>query len=240
MAEENNYYQQILDKLYKFIAERGDKVSFDELIKWAEENNVGSITLSIALNDLVNWGKIIALEGFFEPENYIVAFSVPRSVKIVEEKVEKKEIEEKKEKLEEEREEIEEKVKEEVEKLGEEEEREREEVVEAGFKEEEMQSQSKVVTVAEEEKEKEASSRLEIETINDEDLKRAIEYLNDYWSVGVIRFLHDLKVMGIPNPDLILKKLINLEYVVYLPIGVINATSKLPRVKRPKKLSEFI
>ncbi|MCS7366125.1 MAG: hypothetical protein NDF54_11870, partial [archaeon GB-1867-035] len=104
MAEENNYYQQILDKLYKFIAEREDKVSFDELIKWAEENNVGSITLSIALNDLVNWRKIIALEGFFEPENYIVAFPVPRSVKIVEEKVEKKEIEEKKEKLEEERE----------------------------------------------------------------------------------------------------------------------------------------
>ena len=231
MAEENDYYQQILDKLYRFIAKRGDKVSFDELIKWAEENNVGSITLSIALNDLVNWGEIIALEGFFEPENYIVAFPVPRSVKIVEEKVEKKEIEEKKEKLEEEREKIEKKVEEEVEKIG-------EKVVEAGLKKEEEQSQSKAITVVEEEKE--TSSKLEIETINDEDFRRAIEYLNDYWSVGVIRFLHDLKAMGIPNPDLILKKLINLEYVVYLPIGVVNATSKLPRIKRPKKLSEFI
>lgn len=223
LSEESNYYQKILDKLYSFIADRKGRVSFNELIKWAEENNVGSITLSIALNDLVNWGKIIAPEGFFEPENYIVAFPVPRSVEIVRER----------------REEVKEKFKEKAEgKVEEVEEAEEKEMVEVGLREEGEQSQSKLVAIVE--GEKTASKELEMESINDEDLRRAIEYLNDYWSVGVIRFLQDLKAMGIPNPDLILKKLINMEYVVYLPIGVINATSKLPKVKRPKKLSEFI
>lgn len=204
--------------MYRFIVERKDEVNFDELVKWAEENNVGSITLSIALNDLINWRKIKGLEGFFEPENCVVAFPVPRSVKIVEEKVEGKE--------------------EETSKVLEEKPEAVEEVIEAGVEEEQIRGGSKVVAVVKEEEE--APPEIKGEKIDNEDLKRAIEYLNDYWSVGVIRLLHDIKSLGISNPDLILKKLIDLEYVVYLPIGVVNATSNLPRIKRSKKLSEFI
>lgn len=208
MVNENDYYKRIVNELYNFILRSGGEVSFEELAEWAERNSVGSITLSIALNDLIDSGKITAPKGFFEPEDYIVAFPVPRIIRIVDDKA------------------LEEGEHEEARSEG--------KKIEAGVKREyvkegESSSTGEVV-----------QARTEVGVFDANDFNRAIEYLNDYWSVGVIRFIHDLKSMGISNPDLILKKLIELEYVNYLPIGVINATSKLPRIKRSKKLSEFI
>ena len=73
----------------------------------------------------------------------------------------------------------------------------------------------------------------------DEDMLKAIEYLSMYWSVGEIRFLEDLKQQGVKNPGDVLKRLIELGYVERSRIGVINATSKLPRVKPKSYLSDL-
>jgi len=212
-----DYYKRIVNELYRFIEKAGGRVSFSELAKWAEENNVGSITLSIALNDLIEEGKISAPEGFFEPEDYIVAYPVPRIVAIrkgieVEKSTEASSVEE-------------------VQTSS----------SMCGAAEEKIESLDKVLEVKEAEKTELKPVIEEAEEhVADEDLEKAIEYLNDYWSVGIIRFLEDLKMLGISKPDLVLRKLVDLGYVTYSPIGVVNATGKLPKVKRSRRLSEFI
>ena len=110
-----------------------------------------------------------------------------------------------------------------------------------GAAEEKIESLDKVLEVKEAEKTELKPVIEEAEEhVADEDLEKAIEYLNDYWSVGIIRFLEDLKMLGISKPDLVLRKLVDLGYVTYSPIGVVNATGKLPKVKRSRRLSEFI
>jgi len=73
--------------------------------------------------------------------------------------------------------------------------------------------------------------RTEVE-VGDEDLKAAIAYLNDYWSVGELRFIDDLRMMGVRDPPKVLRRLLELGFAERTPSGVVNATSKLPRVKR--------
>ncbi len=74
----------------------------------------------------------------------------------------------------------------------------------------------------------------------DEDLEKAIAYLNDYWSVGELRLALDLKAMGVKNPERVIERLLELGYATRSPLGVINATEKLPKVSREKSLSEVI
>jgi hypothetical protein len=84
------------------------------------------------------------------------------------------------------------------------------------------------------------AARMDLDWMKDADLKRSVEYLNKYHSVGVIRFLRDLSEMGVSNPEAVLKKLISLGYVDYSPSGVVNASSKLPKISDKRLLSEFI
>jgi len=95
---------------------------------------------------------------------------------------------------------------------------------------------NKEITYLKEKSEKEYVHYLE----GDEDLLKAIEYLSMYWSVGEIRFLEDLKQQGVKNPGDVLKRLIELGYVERSRLGVINATSKLPRVKPKSYLSDLL
>ncbi len=74
----------------------------------------------------------------------------------------------------------------------------------------------------------------------DEDLRKAISYLNSYWSVGEIRFLMDMKNMGVKHPENLLKRLLELGYVERSTLGVINATKLLPRIKEKKPLVDLI
>lgn len=85
-----------------------------------------------------------------------------------------------------------------------------------------------------------STTRIDLDWMKDVDLRRAVEYLNKYHSVGVIRFLRDLSDMGVSNPEAVLKKLISLGYVDYSPLGVVNASSKLPKISDKRLLSEFI
>ncbi|MCX8204938.1 MAG: hypothetical protein N3H31_04740 [Candidatus Nezhaarchaeota archaeon] len=80
-----------------------------------------------------------------------------------------------------------------------------------------------------------------VEEVVEEDLKAAASYLSEYWSVGEIRFLDDLRLMGVKDPQRVLRRLLELGYVERTSSGVINATSKLPRVKRrAPSLADFI
>jgi len=74
----------------------------------------------------------------------------------------------------------------------------------------------------------------------DKELKQAITYLNEYWSVGGLRFIQDMKAMGVKNPEAVLKTLIEKGYVTVTPLGVINATGKLPKVERKISLADFL
>ncbi|MCS7368919.1 MAG: hypothetical protein NDF57_04355 [archaeon GBS-70-058] len=85
-----------------------------------------------------------------------------------------------------------------------------------------------------------STTRIDLDWMKDVDLRRAVEYLNKYHSVGVIRFLRDLSDMGVSNPEAVLKRLISLGYVDYSPLGVVNASSKLPKISDKRLLSEFI
>ncbi|MEM2137252.1 MAG: hypothetical protein QXI93_04785 [Candidatus Methanomethylicia archaeon] len=82
--------------------------------------------------------------------------------------------------------------------------------------------------------------KTDLDWMKDPDLKRAIEYLNKYHSVGVIRFILDLSDMGVSNPDNLLKKLISIGYVDYSHSGVINASRNLPKISDKRLLSEYI
>jgi hypothetical protein len=75
----------------------------------------------------------------------------------------------------------------------------------------------------------------------EEGLKAAIAYLNDYWSVGELRLVDDLKSMGVKDPPRVVRRLLELGYAERTSSGVINATDKLPRVKRRgPSLAEFM
>ncbi|RLE70261.1 MAG: hypothetical protein DRJ37_06775 [Thermoprotei archaeon] len=73
-----------------------------------------------------------------------------------------------------------------------------------------------------------------------DDVIKAITYLSEYWSVGEIRFIEDLKRMGVKNPREVIRELLKLGYIERKPLGVINATEKMPRIKPKSYLSDVL
>ncbi len=71
-------------------------------------------------------------------------------------------------------------------------------------------------------------------------LRRAIEYLNDYPSVGIMRFNLDLQSLQVVETDRILKKLSDEGFVEVSPLGVVNATPRLPKMTRNVTLGDLI
>lgn len=71
-------------------------------------------------------------------------------------------------------------------------------------------------------------------------LRRAIEYLNDYPSVGIMRFNIDLQSLQVAETDRILKKLSDEGFVEVSPLGVVNATPRLPKMTRNVTLGDLI
>jgi len=77
------------------------------------------------------------------------------------------------------------------------------------------------------------------EEVKDDDLYKAIRYLNKYWSVGEIRFASDLQAMGVKDVERTLRELLKLGYITVSELGVINATEKLPKVKTEDSSKEL-
>lgn len=74
----------------------------------------------------------------------------------------------------------------------------------------------------------------------DEDLRKALTYLSEYWSVGEIRFMLDLRRMGVQNPTSVLAKLLDLGVVELTASGVVNLKVELPRIKKKTSLAGLI
>ena len=91
----------------------------------------------------------------------------------------------------------------------------------------------------EEEKRKETITPAVLEAEVSDELEKAVEYLSSYWSVGVLRFLSDLKKMGVEDPQQVLVKLKERGFIEVVEPGVVNATDKLPRIRKPRLLAEF-
>ncbi len=71
-------------------------------------------------------------------------------------------------------------------------------------------------------------------------LRRAIEYLNDYPSVGIMRFNLDLQGLQVADTDRILRRLSEEGFVEVSPLGVVNATPRLPKMTRNLTLGDLL
>jgi len=236
-------YEELLNKFKNYVKRRG-KVSLDDMKKWAEENEVGLITLSVIVNDLITNRELRPIGEFKEldeeelalplPEEVVVPSESEEEVLILKPKGEKKKtrregiLRTRKEKR---------VMKTKLSKISplfkwSEEEEEIE--IETEIKKEEKEEKPSVEERREKEEEKVIKIKEEpISKVEeyDEDLKKAITYLNKYHSVGEIRFLIDLESLGVKNPREVIYRLAELGFIIRKPIGVIDATEKLPKVK---------
>mgnify|MGYP000232785653 CR=1 FL=1 len=76
--------------------------------------------------------------------------------------------------------------------------------------------------------------------IEDEEYRKALMYLAKYRSVGEIRFALDLKKNGVEDVYRLVKRMIEDGYAERSPLGVINATEKLPKIKAIFTLSDIL
>ena len=232
---------------------KGGKITASDALKWADDNGINPITLYTIVYDLKNKGEIICSREEENIPGCSIPLSIPKEILlknvVVKSKVEKKR--QRKKKL---------RTKGKTEKgllvfLGKKEEvKKKESPVEKIYKKEtrEEKSLSPIEIVVEEKRPQkeivEKPSRLEIreekpaiEKIEDgEDLAKAIEYLNYFWSVGEIRFILDLKREGVKDPEKVLRRLLELGYVTRSPLGVINATERLPKLENRKSIADIL
>ena len=165
------------------IREEKGKIAFRELVKWAENTEIGSIFVLYAIvKDLIDRGELVAPDGYEElPE--LMMWPAPKTVALP---GAVKEVEE---------------------------------VVEEGSEK--------------------AKLDLDLEKL-DEDLKKALSYLSDYWSVGEIRFKLDLKRLGVRDPDKVLSRLLEMNIVELTASGVVNLKVEIPKLKKKPSLSRLI
>ena len=254
-------YEALLSKVRDFIKERG-RVHLDELLEWASENEVGPITLSMIVNDLIASGEVKG-EGSTKELEEPLALPVPeilvyksalktgatKEVTLLETKPEKPKTKTKTKPSIIEFSPLFSSIAEEV----------TEKPKEAPSHEQPAKPEEasgvplQIELVPEERTTPQEPHRVEPEAVEeeelppeiadlDEDMRKAIEYLNEFHSVGELRFLLDLESLGVKNPKEVLYKLIDLGYVVRLPLGVIDATDRLPKIrkKRSSSLASFI
>ncbi|RLE80694.1 MAG: hypothetical protein DRJ51_05325 [Thermoprotei archaeon] len=269
-------YSRLLKELAELLKREG-RVKLDDLLSWADKHDVGTFTLSMLIEDLVNKGVVTASKAARKIRGVIGEISLPEEVfwgkgEVTESKA-KEEV-----KLEGRRKVVMEpqlkpppkpkpvaqrrttKRKRAVKKpltssilsfIGEEA-VEKEEVVERGVtKEEEVEEPRVEEQELWEFKEREDGilsythpvyEKREVTEgeVLEDDLKKAIRYLNTYWSVGEIRLGLDLQALGIRDPARVIRELLRRGYIERHEIGVINATKKLPRIEGDVSLADIL
>jgi len=227
-----NQYQSLLKSFLNFMKNKG-RVSFEEMISWCRNEGIEPIILVAIIDDLKRENLIaISSEEREIAEGSMITIPVEVSVKEKPILVERRRRDAKRIKSRRrvkgyqsilkflKKEEIEEKVEEKIKEEG---------------KEENKESLGNTSPISE------PSSR-EIEQLisKDSDLYKAIQYLNRYWSVGDIRFIEDLKRNNVKDPEKVLKELLERGYVERHPLGVLNATDKLPQLSTKKSFAEML
>ena len=218
LSDKSDKFATLAEMVKAKVREAGGKISFRDLAEWAKETEIGSLFVLYAIvKDLIDQGELAAPEGYEElpelmmwPAPKIIALPEAVSKAIEEEKA----IEERKEEVKEARPE------------------------EARLLEEELGAE-----IAEFEKSLEEPERpkleIDVESL-DEDLKKALSYLAEYWSVGEIRFKIDLEKLGVKDPDKVLYRLLDMGIIDLTPSGVINVKVEIPKIRRRPSLAGFI
>lgn len=242
MASLDVSYDELLNKLESFLKNRGE-ITHAELVRWATANGVGNLTLHLLLEDLREQGKIgcsknsilvdEALEiripekvSYLEKETIespqpSLGFKSPLSRKMRADKPARSRARRMAKRKRPSR--------------------------AAGptllsfFEEEKAGADRNIEREKDSEPDAEGGAEIQIpqaipeiplEVEQDEDLKIAIDYLSKYWSVGEIRFIHDLKNLGASNPLRVIEKLLSAGLAERDKLGVINASEKLRKLRR--------
>jgi len=226
-----NQYQSLLKSFLKFMKTKG-RVSFEEMISWCRDEGIEPIILVAIIDDLKREDLIVISNEEREiAEGSMITIPVEVSVREKTILVERRRKDVKRIKSRRgvkgyqsilnflKKEEIEEK---EEEKIKEE-------------RKENEQNLGNALPISES-----SSKEIEQSILKDSDLYKAIQYLNRYWSVGDIRFIEDLKKNNVKDPEKVLKELLEKGYVERHPLGVLNATNKLPQVSTKKSFAEML
>ncbi|RLE63209.1 MAG: hypothetical protein DRN53_02585 [Thermoprotei archaeon] len=225
-------YKSLLKSLVDFVRKKKE-ISSEELLKWANEHDVGVITLQVLIEDLKSKGSIEVSSEEREISCLLGRITIPSSIKI------KRVYEEVK------RSRPKPKVRKKERGMS---------ILDFIESEEPSVEEEKVSPIKEREEERTPELKLALgrETISKfteerkairehDEIDLAINYLNRYPSVGSIRFAIDLKGMGVADPEALMRKLIDLGYIVIDDLGVVNITDKLPKVDRESvKLSNLV
>ena len=226
-----NQYQSLLKSFLNFMKNKG-RVSFEEMISWCRDEGIEPIILVAIIDDLKREDLIVISNEEREiAEGSMITIPVEVSVREKTILVERRRKDVKRIKSRRgvkgyqsilnflKKEEIEEK---EEEKIKEE-------------RKENEQNLGNALPISES-----SSKEIEQSILKDSDLYKAIQYLNRYWSVGDIRFIEDLKKNNVKDPEKVLKELLEKGYVERHPLGVLNATNKLPQVSTKKSFAEML
>jgi len=210
-------YEDLVKALESEVRSR-QSMSWEELLKWGEERNVGPVTLSLLLEELKRRGVVEASPELELVDEHL-EIAIPRRISLKRPRAPPPRL-----------------------KQVSREKRPRAargrqgslltflegEEVSAGAIEE-----AKEVREAEEAETGTAVgpppvAAVEVETPRaqepvDRDLAVALQYLNRYWSVGRLRLLADLRSLGVKDPEGLLRRLIEEGMVTVVEPGVVNA-----------------
>ena len=227
---------QLIEELKTYISLRGGRLTLKELMEWSEEQELSILMLDMIVNEMVKRGIVKASkERELIDIGTLLTVELPKELRIAyrSDGEEKARVEEKKRKTQRRRPTNVALITEFIAKEKRPKRVKKREVV--------VKPKTKVSkgALVERVKQTKPSSTVRESPVSS-DLERVIAYLNNYRSVGEIRFLLDLKAMGIKDPSEVLENLLELGYVTRSPLGVINATDKLPKVTKDKKISEIL
>jgi len=231
---ERGEYKNLLRKLIALIKDKKE-ITSEELLEWAEEQDIGVITLQVLIDDLRSKDFIEMSSEEKVVKSLLGNVSIPSTIRV---KMTKRLIK---------REEVRSRSLPRKRRKG-------ISILDFVEVEESPKVEEKEPKSVEREEKKTTNLKLALdrETISkftqkkpvkseSDEISLAISYLNRYPSVGSIRFAIDLKGMGISDPEALMRKLLDLGYIVIDELGVVNATDKLPKIDKDSiKLSNLI
>ena len=231
---ERGEYKNLLRKLIALIKDKKE-ITSEELLEWAEEQDIGVITLQVLIDDLRSKDFIEMSSEEKVVKSLLGNVSIPSTIRV---KMTKRLIK---------REEVRSRSLPRKRRKG-------ISILDFVEVEESPKVEEKEPKSVEREEKKTTNLKLALdrETISkftqkkpvkseSDEISLAINYLNRYPSVGSIRFAIDLKGMGISDPEALMRKLLDLGYIVIDELGVVNATDKLPKIDKDSiKLSNLI
>ncbi|RLE65914.1 MAG: hypothetical protein DRJ38_03010 [Thermoprotei archaeon] len=229
-------YEELKEEFKKVVLKKGE-LSRNDIIEWCKKRAVGILTLTAIIEDLEKNGVIKVVY------DDMVLIDLPKCVKACMQEVKKDVVEvpaqkhiRKTPRISKSRKKT--KRKDRVSSL-----------ITQFLEEEPVKESSKIEEVEIKEKVNHGISRSEtvieenekfFKEIKDENYRKALMYLAKYRSIGNIRFIVDLQKNGVKDVQKIIRRMIEEGYAKWSPLGVINATDKLPRVKSIFTLADVL